>query len=209
MAKTEMSLKECIAEFKEAIQAREDGRRFIISVEALSLAISKLSLLEAVEKGGVEKKIIESVEDTMKFPLKPNYLFIPRLFPSSGIDRMWQQDAQIRDFSKKITDLCNADLAKRLEGVEEVIDKTMPCECHPGFKDRGLEDPDCPNHNYKEDLVENITTCLTGKEGMKGKCKYQSEDIEEVKANVLIFGCNLTGNSCTGEQTCEDYEEEE
>lgn len=53
-----------------------------------------------------EKKEIDRVEDViknkMKFPPKPNYLFIHEFYPSSGVDRMWQQDAQIRELATEI-----------------------------------------------------------------------------------------------------------
>jgi len=37
--------------------------------------------------------------------------------------------------------------------IEKIIDAFMPCNCADDYKKRGLIAPDCPNHNYKEDLT--------------------------------------------------------
>lgn len=40
-----------------------------------------------------------------------------------------------------------------VEEVKKAIDSVMPCNCIPAYKDRLMSAPDCPNCNYKDDLV--------------------------------------------------------
>jgi len=47
-----------------------------------------------------------------------------------------------------------------VEKINKIIDEIMPCSCISAYKDRGLTAPDCANHNYKEDLSEQIVTYL-------------------------------------------------
>ena len=47
-----------------------------------------------------------------------------------------------------------------VEKIDKIIDEIMPCSCISAYKDRGLTAPDCANHNYKEDLSEQIVTYL-------------------------------------------------
>lgn len=73
-------------------------------------------------------------------------------FPRSAINNVY-----------RIThhDITNVHLEVDVEAVGKAIDKTMPCNCIPAYKDRGLSAPDCPNCNYKEDLVD-LFVKLTG-----------------------------------------------
>ena len=36
------------------------------------------------------------------------------------------------------------------------IERIMPCNCIPAYKDRGLSAPDCPYCNYGEDIEQYV-----------------------------------------------------
>lgn len=75
------------------------------AIDILSLAISKLQLLEQVESGGVEKKLIVQDFET----------------GSSGwSEQDCREFGQLEGFNSAI-DLCNADLARRLRYISYYI----------------------------------------------------------------------------------------
>lgn len=50
-----------------------------------------------------------------------------------------------------------------LSEIESLVDSIMPCNCIDAYKLRNLSAPDCPNCNYKDDLVEAIKSKLDSK----------------------------------------------
>lgn len=53
--------------------------------------------------------------------------------------------------------------------LQEEIPKYIPCTCDEIYKSRGLEAPDCPYHNYSDD-IERLARLYA-----EAKCKEQRE----------------------------------
>jgi hypothetical protein len=66
----------------------------------------------------------------------------------------------VDDFQPLIQDYQKLRERVSVEKIDKIIDEIMPCSCISAYKDRGLTAPDCANHNYKEDLSEQIVTYL-------------------------------------------------
>jgi hypothetical protein len=71
--------------------------------------------------------------------------------------------------------------------IGKIIDNTMPCNCIDAYKKRNLIAPDCPNCNYKEDLVENIRSlCLKSHEAIVKELNRKGEALCEQNGKLLI-----------------------
>lgn len=53
--------------------------------------------------------------------------------------------------------------------LQEEVPKYIPCTCEEIYKSRGLEAPDCPYHNYSDD-IERLARLYA-----EAKCKEQRE----------------------------------
>ena len=80
------------------------------------------------------------------------------------------------------------------QAIAEMRDMVR-CRCHPGFKDRGLHDPDC--HCDSAEAVEVLARALPAVQpdplcecGMTGPCKWT-----ECKAPILSAHVNETPKS--------------
>jgi hypothetical protein len=106
-----------------------------------------VNTIESIKK---EISLINSYfEDCMEVVLHKNDIKLPPI----TIEALQSAITQIQDYQK---------LRERVsvERINKIIDDVMPCSCISAYKDRGLTAPDCANHNYKEDLSEQIVTYL-------------------------------------------------
>ena len=51
------------------------------------------------------EEIIKFLDTKIDFPPKPNYLFVRKIYPSSGVDKMYKQQEQIRELAQAIYNL--------------------------------------------------------------------------------------------------------
>ena len=67
-------------------------------IKQLQSQLSRMSKSAGMES--IEKFLGERID----FPPKPNYLFVHKIYPSSGVDRMYKQQEQIRELAQAIHD---------------------------------------------------------------------------------------------------------
>lgn len=60
--------------------------------------------------------------------------------------------------------------------LEKLIDSIMPCSCIPAYKDRNLSAPDCPNCNYRDDIVQGLQNA-----------GYIKPKVDETRAGEELF----------------------
>ena len=63
-------------------------------------------LSQMKERASVER-IANLISEKIDFPYKPNYLFVHKFYPSSGVDRLYEQQEQILLFAQAIVDTIN------------------------------------------------------------------------------------------------------
>ena len=98
-----------------------------------------------------------------------------------------------------------------VEEINKLIDKAMPCNCIDDYTRRGLVAPDCPNHNYKDDIaraISDLPVKLTLDAGrlaeLLGEVYTYRENSQKVLDVVLLSGIVKLLKSKAEELICKE-----
>jgi len=84
---------------------REQLKELRIKYEsAICLMAENAKKLDRMSKSAGVESIEKFLGERIDFPPKPNYLFVHKIYPSSGVDRMYKQQEQIRELAQAIHD---------------------------------------------------------------------------------------------------------